>query len=395
MAAPFLKPGIGTLLRALLLLLLLTPLWLWLAWLFTEKRVLIVAIIDKTVLTTKGQEHISLNWVLNQEKFSKKNAELYNREKDYFGFFPLDNNKYQVKGLERFSNSRLQQLSQDVDVAYLTDTYGIYNNEWYHEGDVMARSGMLYGGMSRQDLYFIQEMQKRNKLIITEFNCLASPTDSSVRAGFEKTFGIRWTKWIGRYFNSFDTTRNKELPRWLIDLYKKQHGGEWPFSKSGIAFVNADDRILILETDTHLEQSFPQIITGKEAQQHYGLPDAMHYSFWFDVIRPDLNLNEVISQFKIDVNEAGKAAMRKNGIPAVFPAITAHVNNDYRFFYFSADFADNPISLSSSHFKGMPFFNSFMYNRRDPLDRTGFFWKVYQPLVTTILNDYYRTGRHH
>lgn len=395
MATPFLKVSIGGILRTLLLLLLLTPFWLWLAWLLTEKRVLVLAIIDKTVLTTKGQEHISLNWVLNQEKFSKKNAELYTREKDYFGFFPLDNNKYQLKGLERFTKNRLQQLSRDVDVAYLTDTYGIYTNEWYHEGEDKASSGMVYGGMSRQDLYFIQQMRASHKLIITEFNCLASPTDSAVRAGFEKTFGISWTKWIGRYFDSFDTSRNKELPRWLVDLYKKQHKGQWPFTKGGIAFVNSDDRILILETGTHLYQALPQIITGKQAQQHYGLPAAIHYSVWFDVITPDKRLNQVISQFKIDVNDVGKYEMAKYGLSPVFPAITAHVNNDYRFFYFSADFADNPIRLTSSYFKGIPHFNSFMYNRRDPLDRTGFFWKVYQPLVTTILNDYYTTGLQH
>lgn len=395
MATPLLKVSTGSILRTLLLLLLLTPVWLWLAWLLTEKRVLVLAIIDKTVLTTKGQEHISLNWVLNQEKFSKKNAELYNREKDYFGFFPLDNNKYQLKGLERFSNDRLQQLSQDVDIAYLTDTYGIYNNEWYHEGDDKARSGIVYGGMSRQDLYFIQQMRAKHKLIITEFNCLASPTDSAVRAGFEKTFGISWTKWIGRYFDSFDTSRNKELPRWLIDLYKKQHRGQWPFTKSGIAFVNSDDRILILETGTHLYQPLPQIISGRLAQQHYGLPAAMHYSFWFDVIIPDKRLNQMISEFKIDVNDAGKYEMTKYGLSTVFPAITAHVNSDYRFFYFSADFADNPIRLTSSYFRGMSHFKSFLYNRRDPLDRNGFFWNVYQPLVTTILNDYYATGLHH
>lgn len=395
MATPVLKVSIAGVLRTLLLLLLLTPLWLWLAWLLTEKRVLVVAIIDKTVLSTKGQEHISLNWVLNQEKFSKKNAELYDLEKDYFGFFPRDNNQYQIKGLERFSIERLKQLSRDVDVAYLTDTYGIYNNEWYHEGDDKARSGMLYGGMSRQDLYFIQQMRARQKLIITEFNCLASPTDSTVRAGFEKTFGISWTKWIGRYFDSFDTTRNKELPHWLIDLYKKKHKGQWPFKKGGIVFVNSDDRILILEDGTHLQQALPQIITGEEGRLHYGLPATMHYSFWFDVIKPNVRMNHVISQFKIDVNDAGFYEMAKYGLSPVFPAITAHTNTDYRFFYFSADFADNPIRLTTSYFKGMPHFNSFLYNRRDPLDRNGFFWKIYQPLVTTILNDYYATGQHH
>lgn len=159
--------------------------------------------------------------------------------------------------------------------------------------------------------------------------------------------------------------------------------------------MNSDDRILILEAGTHLQQTLPQIITGEEGQQHYGMPATMHYSFWFDVIKPDKRMNHVISQFKIDVNDAGNYEMTKYGLSPIFPAITAHVNSDYRFLYFSADFADNPIRLNSSYFKGMRFFNSFMYNRRDPLDRTGFFWKVYQPLVTTILNDYYATGRHH
>jgi len=119
---------------------LLTPFWMWMAWVLTPKKKLMVGIIDKTVLTKKGQEHISLMWVLNHDKYAKINNDLYETQRDYFGFFPLGNEKYKVKGLERFSSAKLNQLSDDCDMAYLTDAYGIYNNEWYQRKNITERS---------------------------------------------------------------------------------------------------------------------------------------------------------------------------------------------------------------------------------------------------------------
>lgn len=391
MGFSFLKISIGSFLRAIILILVLLPVWMLIIWFCVDKKKLVVAIVDKTVLTREGQEHISLNWVLNQEKYTKNNTELYRRERDYYGFFPLDKKKFQLKGLERFNNARLEQLSIDADVAYITDSYGIYRNEWYDQGDSKERSGIVYGGMSFQDLFLLKQMQAKHKLIITEFNCLASPTPPEVRTGFEKAFGINWSGWIGRYFDSFDTTKNKELPKWLVNNYKIRHNGAWPFTKSGIALVHSDDRIVVLENETHLNNELPYIYSSEEGQHHYGLPDKSSYSFWFDVVIPDTTFNHVISRFEIDVNENGKKELDRNGLPASFPAITAHLSRDYRFFYFSADFADNPISLTSSYFKGVPYCKWLMFNNREPLERKAFFWKIYQPLVTTILNDYYQT----
>src|SRR6478735_4620515 len=134
MASPFLNKmrigsilreiTIGWVLRAILIILLLLPIWMFVIRLCTPKRKLVMAIIDKTVLSTKEQEHISLNWVLNQERFTKNKTELYKRDRDYFGFFPLENEKFQIKGLERFNTQQLDQLSNDADVAYVTDAYG-------------------------------------------------------------------------------------------------------------------------------------------------------------------------------------------------------------------------------------------------------------------------------
>ena len=390
MASPILKTSIGSFLRALLMLFLLLPVWMLIIWLCTDKRKMVIAIIDKTVLTTKGREHISFNWVLNQEKFSKTSTDLYHKERDYYGFFPLDKKRFQLKGLERFSTAQVEQLANDADAAYITDTYGVYKNEWYDQGNEKERSGIVYGGMSQQDLYLLQQLRKKHKLIVTEFNCLASPTSPAVRNEFQNTFGISWTGWIGRYFSSFDTATNKELPSWLIKNYKAGHGGKWPFTKSGIVFIHSDDRLVILENDTHLNTELPYIYSSEEGQNHYGLPAKTSYSFWFDVIEPDTSFNHVISTFRIDVNEAGRKLLDSSGLKTSFPAVTVHRNSDYHFYYFSADFADNPISFTSSYFKGVHYFRWLMYNNRDPLDRKGFFWNLYQPLVTTILNDYYK-----
>jgi hypothetical protein len=390
MASPFLNISIGSVLRTILLCLFLLPIGMLILWFCIPKRKLVIAIVDKTVVDKKDQEHISLNWVLNQEKFTKTNSTLYRGDKDYFGFFPLEKKEYQLKGLERFNNTQLDQLSVDADAAYITDAYGIYKNEWYQQGDAKERSGIVYGGMSKQDFYFLQQMQAKHKLIITEFNCLASPTAPTVRNDFEHTFGIKWTGWVGRYFDSFDTTVNKELPKWLVTNYRIRHNGAWPFTKSGIAFIHSDDRVVILENKTHLKKEFPTIYSSSEGQNHYGLPAQTSYTFWFDVIQPDTSFNHVVANFVIDVNEKGGKELAFYGLPSSFPAITAHINKDYRFFYFSADFADNPITLTSSYFKGTPSFKWLMYNNREPLDRKAFFWKVYQPLVSTILNDYYK-----
>ena len=120
---------------------------MWMAWLFSPKTKLVAAIIDKTVLNENGQEHISLSWILNQERYSKTSKKSYRVNRDYYGFFPLQGEKFEIKGLERFSDKQLSQLSLDADLVYFTDTYGIYNNEWYKEGKANERSGILYGGL--------------------------------------------------------------------------------------------------------------------------------------------------------------------------------------------------------------------------------------------------------
>lgn len=373
-----------------LVLLFLSPLWLFLIWFAFPKKKMVLAIVDKTVLTTEGQEHVSLNWVLLQEKYAKANNNLYNQSQDYFGFFPSTNKNFELKGLERFSPLQLEKLSDDADLAYITDAYGVYKNEWYAKGDEKERSGIVYGGMSDQDIEFLSGMKNKHKLILSEFNCLGSPTSPIIRLKFQELFGISWTGWIGRYFDSFDTTVNTELPKWLVRNFKAQHNGAWPFKKSGIAFVHSDDRVVILEKGIELVDEFPAIMSNKEGQKDYRLPKKLNYTFWFDIIEDDNNINHTIADFNINATDRGMKILEMNGLPNSFPAISLHNHNDYQFYYFSGDFSDNPIDLNTAYLKFIPYISKFLYNRRDPMDRKAFFWEIYQPLVTKILNDNYQ-----
>ena len=351
---------------------------------------MVIAIVDKTVLTDKGQEHISLHWILNHEKFTKSKNKLYDPAKDYFGFFPLKNQEFELRGLERFDTTELNRLSDEAALTYFTDTYGIYRNEWYNKGDVKDRSGIVYGGMSKEDFYFLKKMYDKKKLIITEFNTIGSPTDPAIRKNFEDLFGIQWTGWIGRFFEILDTTVNKEIPSWLIESYKRQHKQTWPFKKSGIAFIHADrDEVVILEKDRDLQNELPYIYSTPDAKSAYHLPDSIKYTFWFDIMYPDSNKNRILASYRLHTTANGQQLLHHAGIPSFFPAIICSKDINHPFFYFSGDFADNPVTYTTSYFKGIRFFKWLMYTSREPLERKSFFWRFYQPLVTTVLNDYY------
>ncbi|HYM92574.1 MAG TPA: hypothetical protein VET23_00395 [Chitinophagaceae bacterium] len=377
----------------ILLVIVLLPFWMWLAWLLTPKKKMVVAIIDKTVMTKDGQEHASFIWVLNHCRFTKNKTKLYKAGNDYFGFFPMKDKNFRIKGLERFSADMLEKLSNDADMTYFTDTYGIYRNEWYLKQNIEERSNIVYGGMSEQDIAFLRDMKAKHKLIITEFNTIGSPTNPEIRSEFENMFGLKWSGWTGRYFTSLDTTINTELPKWLIRNYKSEHGEQWPFHSPGIAFVNNSDYVVIIEEKTHLTDAMPYIESNQYGQEKFGLPQRIKYPYWFDIMQPDTSVNKIIAEFTLNLNAAGKAELKKNNIPFYFPAITMHRGTDYQFYYFSGDFCDNPVNMTTSYFKGIRFFKSFFYKSSNPGERGSFFWNFYQPMMITIINDYYNQLR--
>lgn len=367
--------------------LLFTPLWMWVAWMLTPKKPLNIAIVDKTVLNKKCTEHCSFTWILNNKRYCKPNKRLYSISKDYFGFFPKDSEKYEIHGLEALSYSQLDSLSDIADMTYYTDTYGIYYNEWYLHRNQNERSHLIYGGMTQKDLYFLKNMKDKHKLILTEFNDIESPTSGIVRMDFQKMFGLHWTGWVARYFDQLDTTKTDEIPRWLVRGYVQEHKTQWNFKGSGIAYVNEDNRIEVLSHTTDLKELVPIIETPDRWKKYYSVVSKMKYPYWFDIMFSDKS-NEIISEISVNPTLRGDSILEKNGIPAISPAVIAHDSDNYKFYYFTGDFADDPIDPALSDYRGITSLSWFLYNKRNG-ERESFFWEYYLPMMEKILGAYY------
>lgn len=373
---------------------------MWLMWYFKSPRELSLLVIDKTVLNDQVQEHMSLFWVLINEKYTRPGNIPYHPLKDYYGLFPDGRGGFHVNDFENMTIDELDSLSDVYNATFYTDLYGVYLHEWieeyeeYLEGnewDDPERNRLIYGGFTNKEMTFLKMMKEKEKLIIVEFNTLQSARSHSIRRDFQDEFGVSWTGWIGRYFDVLDTTINNELPQWVINNYLKYNNGLWPFENSGIVFARGD-RVVILENHTHLDIEVPLIRTAEEYTEKYGVIKEVRYPFWFDIVVAE-EPNQIISNYHIIANDAGDSLLKRFDIPEIFPA-TIHHKDGYLFYYLAGDFSDNPLNMRSSNFRYVHLISSMFYTN-EPIDREGFFWRYYRPLIKTVLEHQYKTISRH
>jgi hypothetical protein len=368
---------------------ILLPLILWLLWIVKPSYKANVLVVDKTVLTKYGLEHRAFDWVLQHRKYFKPNGDSYSPEHDYLGFFPLENDSFSIKDLSRLTEQQIDSLSSSADMTYFTDTYGIYDNEWYRKKDIGEHSGKVYGGLDKNDVLFLKKMKEKKKLILTEFNFFATPTSITERVEVENLLGLRWSGWTGRYFEQLDTIKNPELPKWIIRLYKNQHKNKWPFTKPGIVFVHSDETIAILEKETDLSYEVPIVKSFNYGIKKFNIPKEIRYPYWFDITLSTDTNNRVLSYYELSPNESGDSILHHHNIPKIFPAAFENIK-DSPYYYFCGDFTDSPIHRTFDELIGMEYLKMFVLNESDLNDRTPFFWRYYLPLTTKILDDYFR-----
>jgi hypothetical protein len=176
-----------------------------------------------------------------------------------------------------------------------------------------------------------------------------------------------------------------------VNKYKKNNNEKWSFHHAGIVFINTDEKVIVLEEENELVSALPLIYTNNITQREYGLPAQTAYPNWFEVMQYDTLLNKPIAEFNLNTNAAGKEVLKKNNIPGRFPAILVHNNLDYRFYYFSGNFCNNPVSMNSSYFKGAGILNKLFYPSGNGSNSRNFFWNFYRPLMTEITSDYYQS----
>ncbi len=364
------------------------PFVLWLAWLLTTPRAISVFIMDKTSYTDYKISHRAINWVLKHYRFVKPNGKEYVAEVDYYGFYPEPDASYSIRDLSGMSPLEINRLAIEYHAAYYGDSYGVYTNMWPEENAEVTPVEKIYGGLAQEDLLFLEQMLKADKLIMAEFIFLAPPTKPPQRKRAEELLGIEWQGWSGRYFYSLDKDHhNRFLPAWIPDLYQTQYGKPWDFSGPGIVFVHENQTLVVLEQGLHLANALPHIHTEEDMRKKYEVSDKISYPGWFDVTLPVRPTAKALSWYHIDLTPAGEAVLEKFDIPPRFPAVIFDESQG-SMFYFAGDFGHNPVSRRFVRFKGSRYFELFLADLNDPTNKSGFFLAYYLPLVKNILADY-------
>jgi hypothetical protein len=367
----------------ILVVIIALPLINLIRWNFQTKRPINILLVDKTVSTLERENHESFDWVLTNERFVKKGTlASYSYKKDYYGFIPKrplkekkwDRNEYRVKDVIILADS--------CDALYIADTYGVFFNDWYKGINRSRKSRKIYGALNNNDNLLINEMKKRNKLIIMEYNSFDFPTAQFESERAQEKLGITFSGWTGKYFSSLDST-DKEFPIWMTSMYRKQYKKPWTFTKRGIVLLQ-EKVIIVLEEGTHLKNALPHILTDSQNSEKYGVPASVAFDKWFDIIDP--LANKTISRFKLETTPVGDTLLQENNLLNEFPAVVQDPVTS-RIFYFSGDFANGNIPFWTSRLKGVSKLKGILYSDK-PDDTRRFFWLYYRPLINGILTDY-------
>ncbi|WP_394175742.1 hypothetical protein [Guptibacillus hwajinpoensis] len=342
-------------------------------WSFQEENKKNVFIINKTVPDDTYREHRGLTWILNHKKWVKEDESAYAPKSDYAGFHPGTGKDYDVT---KFPDSLVGN-----DLIYLADSYGVYEEDFYGANSEGDRSDLIYGGMKEEEVSILSEAVQKGSTFIAEFNAFGSPTEKKARQDLSSLLNLEWSGWIGRYFE--DLSPDGEVPNWAIRSYEKQNEKEWDFTKSGLIFVHEDDSIVVVE-EKDIGEDAVQFTFSEEGStflQNKQVKESMSYHYWFDIVEP-LDSKEVLANYNLDVNEEAQKRLEKEGIPLTFPAVIHHSKT----YYFAGDYADRESEFDFYQYRGLPTINRLLLTG-DNETLEAFYWKMYMPLMDSILND--------
>ena len=366
------KNGLAALAVLLVALLIALPFIVWSRQPIHELRVVIV---DKTVPDATRREHAGLSWLLQHRKIRQPGGADYATDKDYYGFFPLPNHKWEIR--------EPSVAAAAPELIYLADTYGVYTEEFYGQ-PIGNRTAMIYGGLRPEEIRDLEAALPGCLTLVGEFNSFADPTYGESRQACMDWFGLSWKGWIGRYFKDLD--RQLEVPPWAVRNYERQTGQEWLFDGPGFLFVNEDDQVEVLEEGIDVAKGRGLRFKGlPDGQQWLGLPEDARYDYWFDVVKPKPG-TKVLAEYELPLLPPGEKKLKALGIGARTPAVLLSQLGATRSFYFAGDFVDAWPVPNFHRVAGLAPFRK-MFSREVPGDPSSFYWRVYVPLMSRVLED--------
>lgn len=348
----------------------------FLLWELSPYRQLDVWAIDKTVPYPDYREHAGFFWILKNEKISKPGSrQLYDERSDYYGFYPY--------AADQWRQVTLPQNGARPDLIYLTDTYGVYKDDYMQKKLSGELSKIIYGGLSSEDIATIRRNLGGGNTLIAEFNTAASPTNIHDRAALGSLLGLEWRGWIGKYFE--DLADGKEIPPWVVTNYEAQRGKKWDFFGRGFVLIGEDDTVEILTAADDLGPRGMSFSYASEWGDKIHSTKPVSYRYWFEWTQPSPG-TEVLANYSFDLKPSGAEKLKARGLPSTFPAVVRYGNSQYKGYYFAGDFADLQLSKMPYRVKGFASLKRVFAD--DTVDsNVFFFWRAYVPLMQYILKE--------
>lgn len=355
----------------------------WLGYGVRPKRVIDLVVLDKTVPFRTWIEHRSLYWLLEHAGVTKRDGTPYRMETDYLGAYPPEragDPPERTRDLGRADAAGAQ-------LVYLADTYGVHALDLAtgaRQVAALERSETIYGGLTPAEAEAAVSVPARGGTLIAEFNTLGSPTGARARAILEEGLGVRWTRWIGRYFTHLED--RSEVPEWMRRDYEREWSKPWELRGPGFVLMQDDEHCEVLRVGFEVER-IPLTIEREIPVDPVlaRAADGVPYPYWFDVVEEAPGTRRLAS-FVWHATAAGNARLAARGLPARFPAVTRSTRAGRgAAWYFGGDFADNPMDAGAAPFLGYLALRNAVERWKIAPSETAFYWTFYAPTMQGIL----------
>ena len=345
---------------------------------FAVKPVLpvVTAVYDKTIPNGKVREHTGLFWFLKQKKVMPAEGKTFAYDASYYGLHWDGNGTYH--------EVPLPSLSENADLLYIADTYGIYRNEKVGIVPDAEVPNLIYGGLTQTDVNSIRDFLNtdRANTVVAEYNSFGTPTHPYVRSQMESLLQTKWSGWVGHYVK--DLEEEGRTVEWERNRYETTTGRKWEFSGSGYDLVNEETDILILDEHDIGRKGNELIFTAKGTELT-GISGSVSYQGLFDIVSP-LNEAETLAYYSLDVTENGLAKLKSKGLDPVLPAVIRNETAFHTTYYLSGNYA-------ALNYKPRFYFWEGVIERMQKVpdakqeSSDSFYWKTYIPLLDGIYKE--------
>jgi hypothetical protein len=366
----------------LLVLILLAPRLLFA---LQPARPLEIVVIDKTVPFDNFLEHRGLFGLIAQLKIRHADGRRYEMANDYIGAKPGQPAGEPPRETIDFDLS----LAESADLIYLIDSYGVYSGDLLSADErraALERSEKIYGGLTLEEAIDLDRAVAAGVPLVAEFNAMASPTGVEARKKFERTTGVGWTRWIGRYFPELSDVN--EVPQWTRDLCRREQNREWSYEGAGYVILQDDEFCEVLVAGEDTERIGLLIdVEDEDAPEMRSVTSGTPYGFWFEWVTVSSEA-KTLASYQWKLTESGRQKLARHQLPERFPAVVRRPASagGAPVWYFAGDFGDSTAGGEAVPLVGFLTARRWLERPRRVHDPRAFYYRVYAPLMSAILD---------